>query len=118
MKKELICISCPMGCRLKVDAEKKEVTGNACPRGKEYGINEVLHPVRVITSVVKIINGTLPVLPVKTNGAIPKQLNFACMEEINKVTVAAPVKRGDVIIKNVLETGVDVVATRGMEKMK
>ena len=107
-----------MGCSLKVDAEEKKVTGNACSRGKEYGINEVLHPVRVITSVVTITNGTLPVLPVKTNGAISKQLNFACMEEINKVTVFVPVKLGDVVIENVLETGVDVVATRDMEKVK
>ena len=72
MMKELICICCPRGCHLKVDEEKKEVTGNACPRGKEYGINEVTNPVRVVTSTVKITGANLRRLPVKTDKPIPK----------------------------------------------
>lgn len=115
MEKELICISCPNGCHLKVDAEANKVTGNKCPRGVEYGINEVTHPVRVITSTVKVKNGHIPVVPVKTKTAIPKELNFKCMEEIDKVTFKAPIKIGDVVIENVLGTGVDVVATRNVK---
>ena len=115
MEKELICIVCPKGCHLKVDAEAKSVTGNGCPRGFEYGINEVTNPVRVITSTVKVENGELAVVPVKTNNAIPKELNFKCMEEINKAVATAPVKIGDVVIENVLGTGVDVVVTRNVK---
>lgn len=115
MEKELICICCPNGCHLKVDIDNNIVSGNKCKRGEEYGINEVTNPVRVITSTAKVLNGTLPVVPVKTKEAIPKGLNFKCMEEINKVTVKAPVKVGDVVIENVLDTGVNVVATKNVE---
>ena len=119
MEKELICICCPKGCHLKVDIEAKieKVSGNGCPRGIEYGINEVTNPERVITSTVKIENGELAVVPVKTNKPIPKGLNFKCMEEINKVSISAPVRIGDVVIENVLDTGVDVVVTRNVKRI-
>lgn len=115
MEKELICICCPKGCHLKVDAEVNKVTGNTCPRGAEYGINEVTNPVRVITTTAKVVNGYLPVVPVKTDKPIPKGLNFKCMDEINKATIEAPVKIGDVLIENVLGTGVNIVATRNIK---
>ena len=115
MKKELICISCPLGCHLTVDAENKTVTGNTCKRGEVYGLNEVINPVRVITSTVKIEGARLPVLPVKTNGAIPKNMNFESMKIINSVTCKAPMKVGDVIIKDILGTGIDVVAARSLD---
>ena len=115
MIKELICISCPMGCHLKVDTDKKTVTGNTCKRGEIYGLNEVTNPVRVVTSTVKVEGGELPVIPVKTNGAIPKPLNFECMKVINETVIKAPVKMGDVVIKDVLGTGIDVIASRNIE---
>ena len=118
MEKQLICICCPKGCHLNVDAENGSVTGNGCKRGIEYGINEVTNPVRVVTSTVKVSNGELPVVTVKTRNPIPKELNFKCMEEINKTVVEAPVKIGDIIIKNVLETGVDIIATRNIQEKK
>ncbi len=117
MEKELICICCPKGCHLKVDTKANKVSGNGCIRGIEYGINEVTNPVRVITSTVKIENGELPVVPVKTNAPIPKMLNFKCMEEINKVTMSAPVKIGDIVIENLLGTGVDIVITRNIKRI-
>ncbi|MBP1889122.1 CxxC motif-containing protein [Clostridium moniliforme] len=116
MIKELICINCPMGCHLKVDVENKTVTGNTCKRGEVYGINEVTNPVRVVTSTVKVKGGELPVVPVKTNGAIPKHLNFECVDIINQTEVEAPIQMGDVIIENVLGTGIDVIASRNIEK--
>lgn len=114
MVKELICISCPMGCHLSVDTEKLTVTGNSCKRGEIYGINEVTNPVRVITTTVKIEGAHHAVLPVKTKAPISKDLNFKCIEELNKITVKAPVKMGDVIVENILDTGVDVIATRDL----
>lgn len=116
MIKELICISCPMGCHLKVDTEKMEVTGNTCKRGRVYGLNEVTNPVRVVTTTVKVKNGELPVIPVKTKEAIPKDLNFKAMEILNSIEVEAPLKMGDIIVKNILDTGVDVVASRNLRK--
>lgn len=115
MVKELICISCPMGCHLKVDVDNKTVTGNTCKRGEIYGLNEVTNPVRVVTSTIKVNGGELPVVPVKTAGAIPKKLNFECMKVINETTVNAPIKMGDILIKDVLGTGIDVVASRDIE---
>jgi len=116
MIKELICISCPMGCHLKVNTETKEVTGNTCKRGEIYGINEVTNPVRVITTTVKIKDGELPVIPVKTKTPIPKELNFKAMEVLNSIEIEAPISMGDIIVKDILGTGVDVVATRSLKK--
>jgi len=117
MIKELICISCPMGCHLKVNTETKEVTGNTCKRGEIYGINEVTNPVRVITTTVKVKDGELPVIPVKTKAPIPKELNFKAMEVLNSIELQAPISMGDIIVKDILGTGVDVVATRNLKKM-
>ncbi|TCO75183.1 DUF1667 domain-containing protein [Marinisporobacter balticus] len=117
-KKEIICIVCPIGCRLTVSKDKDEykVTGNSCKRGETYGIKEMTNPTRVIPTTVKIKNGFLKRLPVKTNGSVPKELIFKCMEIMNHVEVEAPVKMGDVIIYNILEIGIDVVATKTMGK--
>ena len=103
---------------MTVNVDEKKVTGNSCKRGEIYDLNEVINPVRVITSTVKIKEANLPVLPVKTNGPIPKGLNFEAIKKINKVTVKAPVKAGDVIVENILGTGVDVIASRSMGKIK
>ena len=115
MEKELICICCPKGCHLKINIDENKVTGNGCRRGEEYGINEVTNPVRIITTTAKVKNGVISVVPVKTKKPIPKRLNFKCMAEINKIVVTAPVKLGDIIIKNVLGTGVDIVACRNVK---
>ncbi len=69
--KELICITCPKGCHLKVDEETFAVTGNSCPRGAVYGANELRNPVRVVTSTV-VVDGPARRLPVKTDRPIPK----------------------------------------------
>ncbi|AJH01646.1 molybdopterin oxidoreductase [Clostridium beijerinckii] len=114
MERELICISCPKGCHLKVDETSLTVSGNTCPKGAEYGVNEVTNPVRIVTSTVKVSGGDTPVVPVKTQTAIPKGLIMKCMEEINKVTVKAPVKIGDIIIGNVLETGIDIIVAKNV----
>ena len=113
--KELICITCPRGCHLSVD-DNLNVTGNMCPRGAMYAKAELTHPVRMVTSSVTINSKTQSRLPVKTKDPIPKELIFKVMEEITKVVVDAPVKIGDVIIKDVLGSGVDIVATKNIER--
>ena len=115
--KNLICIVCPKGCHLQVDEDNGyAVTGNSCPRGAEYGKTELLHPTRVLTSTVRVDGGLHRRLPVKTTAPIPKELLFQAMEALNGVTLTAPVTVGQVVIANLLGTGVDVVATREMIK--
>lgn len=118
IKKEMICIVCPIGCQLEVEGDENssdfKVTGNQCKRGVEYAIKEITNPTRILTSTVKIRNAHLNRLPVRTNKPIPKDKIFDCMKEINKVVVTAPIKVGDVVIKNILGTGADVVASRDM----
>ena len=113
--KNLICIVCPKGCHLQVDEDNGyAVTGNSCPRGAEYGKTELLHPTRVLTSTVRVEGGLHRRLPVKTTAPIPKELLFQAMEALNGVTLTAPVTVGQVVIHDLLGTGVDVVATRDM----
>ena len=114
MKKNLICVSCPLGCPIEVEIENGEVvavTGNTCKRGDAYARAEITKPVRSLTTSVKVENGIHPVVPVKSSGPVPKDKMFECMNVINSVTVKAPVKIGDVVIENILELGVDIVAT-------
>ena len=113
--KELICITCPRGCHLQVD-DNFNVTGNFCPRGAIYAKNELTHPVRMVTSSVNVISKVASRLPVKTKEPIPKELIFKVMEEIMKVSVKAPIRIGDVVIKDVLGTGVDIVATKNIDR--
>ncbi len=118
-KEKLICISCPVGCHLEVDTSNQDefiVEGNKCKRGIDYAKAELTNPTRVITSTVYVNNGFLPRLPVRSNNPIPKKLIFEVMDEINLVKVDSPIKVGDVIIKNVLNTGCDIIASRSMKK--
>ncbi|MGN0526117.1 MAG: DUF1667 domain-containing protein [Acutalibacteraceae bacterium] len=114
MKRSLTCVSCPLGCPIEVEIENGEVisvTGNTCKRGDAYARSEVTNPVRSLTTSVKVEGGIHPVVPVKSAGPVPKDKMFDCMKEINAVTIKAPVKIGDVVIKNICGLGVDIVAT-------
>ena len=117
--RNITCTVCPMGCSLvvsKVDGEYK-VEGNTCKRGSKYGVEEVTNPRRVITTTVKLNGGYLNLLPVKTNDSVPKELMFDIMKLLDNVEVNAPVNVGDVIIKDVLGTGVDVVSAKSMDSL-
>lgn len=119
MKRNLVCIVCPRGCRLTLVEDKENekgyaVEGNICKRGVDYAIKEVTNPTRVITTTVVIENALLNRLPVKTLGEVPKGKIFECMEEINNARVSAPIKVGDVIIKDICNTGVDIVSSKTM----
>ena len=112
--KTLTCIVCPKGCTLNVDVSKEEVTGNGCARGRDYGLTEVKNPTRVLTTTVAIDNAIHPRLPVKTAFPIPKGKLLEAMAVIDGIRVSAPVKIGDVIIPNLLDTGADLVACSNM----
>ncbi|SHK10696.1 DUF1667 domain-containing protein [Tepidibacter formicigenes] len=120
MEKNITCIVCPMGCRMKVTKDEEgnyTVEGNTCKRGEKYGVEEMTCPKRVVTTTVKIRDGALNLIPVKTNDSIPKELIFDLMELLDEIEVSAPVNVGDIIVENVLNTGVNIVASRNMDKV-
>lgn len=113
--KEVICICCPKGCHLKVDENNDyAVIGNACPNGAAYGKEELTHPTRIITSTVRAVGGLHPRCTVKTAAPIPKEMMFDVMKALDDVVVNAPVQVGDVVLENVCNTGVNIVATRNL----
>lgn len=119
IKAELTCIVCPMGCHLNVEQleEGFKVEGNTCKRGEKYAVQELTNPTRIITTTVKLENSYLQLLPVKTEDPIPKGMIFDIMEALDKVRVNAPVKVGDVIVENILDTGVNVISAKTMDVM-
>lgn len=116
--RELTCISCPLGCPLKVETGDNgavlQVTGNTCKRGEIYGKKEVTAPERTVTSTVAVVGGSAPLVSVRTKTDIPKGKIFDCMEAIRAAKIQAPVHIGDVVVENVCGTGVDVVATKAV----
>lgn len=114
MIRELTCIVCPKGCQLRVELDENNkvlsVSGHTCKRGEVYAENECTAPMRVVTSTVAVRGGS--VVPVKTNGSIPKGLMFECVRLINEAKVDADAPIGTVVIADLLGTGVDVITTR------
>lgn len=121
MTKNLVCIVCPVGCRLTIEEDQTieqgyKITGNKCKRGIAYGIEEMTHPTRMVPTTVKIEGAFLNRLPVRTDKPISKDLIFKAMDVINDYTASAPVKMGDVLIENILGTDVNIIATRSMKR--
>ena len=118
MERLLTCIVCPKGCSLKINlgegGEIIEISGNACKRGVSYATDECTHPKRTVTSTVRCVSGE--VVPVKTSGAVPKELVFEVMKKINTTEAPDGLSIGDVVISDVLGTGVNVVATANAKK--
>ena len=115
-ERELICISCPVGCRLRAvmaDGEVAEVIGSGCNRGIAYAKQECTAPKRMVTAVIKLKNHATP-LSVKTAAPIPKDQIWACMAAIQALSLSAPVRIGQVVCYDVGGTGVDVVATKNV----
>lgn len=118
MLREFTCIMCPQGCTIEVEAEGKEiknVTGNRCPKGKAYVEQEIVDPKRNIATSVLVKGGTLPLASCRLTAMIPKDRIFDVMAEIRKVKVEAPVSAGDIVIKDVLGLGADVMITKTVE---
>jgi len=119
MEKDFVCTVCPLGCKIKAEYEGKtihRITNACCPHGRMYVKNEILNPVRVLTSSVAVQGGVYPLVSVRTDGFIPKELMQQAMAVLHEVVVAAPVQIGDIIVKNLLGTGVNVIATKNVAK--
>ena len=118
-KRNLTCIGCPMGCQVTVTMEGSqiiEVTGNTCKRGDDYARKEVTDPTRIVTTSVRVNGGELNMVSCKTQSDIPKGKIFDITKALTDVEVNAPVSIGDVIVHNICDTGVDVVATKNVNK--
>lgn len=117
--RELICINCPMGCQLQAsleDGKVVSVTGNTCPRGEEYARNEVVHPVRIITSSIPVSDGDLSMVSCRTDRAVDKDRIFYVMRAMKSLRVQAPVCIGQVLAENIADSGAKLVATREIRR--
>lgn len=120
-KKQLICICCPTGCKMTaffLPERKVVVRGNRCKRGEKYAAAELLHPMRSLTTTARVAGGEQPLVPVRTKQEIPKEALTRCMAVLKTVTVTAPVKPGDVVVRNIAGTGADIIATKAVSARK
>lgn len=120
-KKEFTCIGCPMGCALLVeimDDGEISVAGSSCKIGDTYAIKECLNPTRILTTTLGVIGGTYPRVSVKTERDIPKSKLFSCIRALKEIKLQAPIHIGDIVYENIEGTGVNIVATREVEKIK
>lgn len=110
---EMVCIVCPNGCSLRAEHKDGQwkVTGNRCRRGEVFAITEMTDPQRSLCSTAATVFDDVPVIPVKVSREIPRERIYDVMEEINEILVETRVKRGDVLIENVLGLGADIIAT-------
>ena len=121
VEKKITCVVCPIGCKIlvKTDGTRFEIIeGNKCKRGIEYARNEALDPRRILTTSVFVENGEWPLVSVKTSQPIPKKKNFSVLKEIKKARIKAPVQSGKILIKDIADTDMDIIATKTVKKCK
>ncbi len=120
-EKEITCIVCPIGCKILIrkDRDKCEILDKGkCQKGIEYAKSEALNPKRMLTTSILVENGKWPLISVKSSKPIPKKLVFSVLKEIKKMKVKAPIKVGDILINNILDTKVDIISTKNVEISK
>lgn len=121
-KIEMICVQCPVGCKLEVilDENKNitDINGNKCDRGEDYAIQEIQDPKRIVPTNVKVENGELELVSVKTDKPVSKDIIWDIMKVVKSKSVQAPVNIGDIIIENILDTDVNIVATKEIKTKK
>ncbi len=114
MRKQFTCIGCPLGCRLRaevLDGRVYDIQGNRCPNGEDYARQEALDPRRILTYVLPVIGAKCP-LSVRTSAPVPKARLQELVDLLREIRVRRPVRRGAIIVKNALNTGADIIATR------
>ena len=118
---EIICIICPNSCRLSVYKDENsdiQVLNALCKRGIDYGKQEFLLPKRMLITTMQIKNGTLPVIPVRSDVELPKDMILDAIKVVNKTIIDAPIEVGDILIEDILKLGVNVISSRSMEAKK
>ena len=116
MKKEVTCVHCPIGCKINIETigGRLAVKGYRCRAGLDYAKEEFLNPKRMLTTTIVVKGGKIPLLPVRSREKLPKNILKEAVNLLSKLTVNAPVKKGDIIYKNICNTGVDIIASRSI----
>lgn len=117
-KREIICVACPKGCRLETRRENGEilVSNEGCKRGREYAVNEINDPRRMVASSVSVSGGLHPLVPVYTSQPFPKGRIFELLSILREIKLEAPVRINQVVLADALGTGIDVLASRDLQK--
>jgi CxxC motif-containing protein len=118
-KKHFVCVVCPVGCEIDVVHDGGRIIsmeGNECEKSEEFVRQELIEPMRILTSTVRIEGSSWPVIPVRTDKSVPKRLFPRIMRQLRSVRLRAPVNMLDVVMKDVLRTGANIVATRSMRR--
>lgn len=115
---EVTCIICPVGCRANVTVTGSEVKveGVDCPRGTKYVLKEITEPERDFFSTVQVKGGRISVCPVRSTQPVPKDRIVDCAKEMAGVVVEAPIQAGDVILDNINDLSISIIATRDVER--
>ena len=119
-RKKITCIVCPIGYKILVDSDGSKIetlNGYKCKRGVEYATSEALNPSRMLTTSILVKKGKWPLVSVKSSKPVPKEKIFQILSEIRKNPVLAPIEIGDVLIRNILNTNIDIIATKNVEKI-
>ncbi len=112
---KITCIVCPMGCSLDIEEENgeiKDISGYSCQRGKKFAETEFYNPERMVTTVVSLSGGEYPYLPVISDGQVPKEILKSCIHLLKNIQVKAPIKMGDIVVDNILDTGINIIVAK------
>jgi CxxC motif-containing protein len=117
--KVIRCIVCPTGCQIQAISKGSDVVfeGYTCERGLEYAKQEFYEPKRILTTTIRVDDGFLPLLPVRTDKPILKDRLREVLDMIAKTVIKAPVKMGDILIENILELDSNIIASRDLAKL-
>ncbi|MHA1264377.1 MAG: DUF1667 domain-containing protein [Candidatus Helarchaeota archaeon] len=115
--KVITCIGCPNGCQIEVTktGDTFSVVGNECKKGEEYAIQEFIAPKRILTTTIQVDEGILPLIPVRTDAPIPIDKLFECMKYLSTIRIKAPISVGQILVKDILGLGVNIVASRDLK---
>jgi CxxC motif-containing protein len=116
-KKHFVCVVCPIGCEIDVVHDGSKIismAGNKCEKSEEFVIQELIEPMRILTTTVRIEESRWPVIPVRTDKSVPKRLFPRIMRQLRRVKLQAPVNMLDVVVRDVLHTGANIISTRTM----
>ena len=118
-KKHFVCVVCPIGCEIDIVHDGSKIIsmeGNKCERSEEFVSQELIEPMRILTTTVRIQGSRWAVIPVRTDKSVPKRLFPSIMRQLRRIKVQAPVNMLDVVVRDVLHTGANVIATRTMPR--
>ena len=118
-KTHFVCVVCPIGCEINVVHDGSKIIsmeGNKCEKSKEFVSQELIEPMRILTTTVRIEGSRWPVIPVRTDKAVPKRLFPQVMKRLRRITLQASVNISDVVVRDILRTGANVIATRTMHR--